>query len=85
MQKRYRSILGELHNLKRDDQGVWTVTTEPQGPGLYYYSLVIDGLTVADPASQTFYGMGRMASGIEIPYEGEDHCALKDVPTDELQ
>jgi len=47
--------------------------------------LVIDGLTVADPASQTFYGMGRMASGIEIPYEGEDHCALKDVPTDELR
>ena len=29
--------------------------------------------------------MGRMASGIEIPYEGEDYCALKDVPPGELR
>lgn len=26
-----------------------------------------------------------MASGIEIPYEGEDYCALKDVPPGELR
>ncbi len=24
-------------------------------------------MAIADPASETFYGMGRMASGIEIP------------------
>ena len=40
---------------------------------------------MADPASETFYGMGRMASGIEIPYEGEDYCALKDVPHGEIR
>lgn len=77
--------LGKLYDMKRDDQAVWTVTTEPQGPGFHYYSLVIDGLAVADPASQTFYGMGRMASGIEIPYEGEDYCAIKDVPHGEIR
>jgi enterochelin esterase-like enzyme len=77
--------LGKLYDMKRDDQGVWTVTTGPQGPGFHYYSLVIDGLAVADPASQTFYGMGRMASGIEIPYEGEDYHAIKAVPHGEIR
>ena len=61
------------------------MTTEPQGPGFHYYSLVIDGLAVADPASQAFYGMGRMASGIEMPYEGEDFCAYKDVPHGQIR
>ena len=77
--------LGKLYDMQRDSQGVWTVTTEPQGPGFHYYSLVIDGLAVADPASEAFYGMGRMASGIEIPYYGEDYCATKDVPHGELR
>ncbi len=27
-------------------------------------------MAVADPASETFYGMGRMASGVEIPFAG---------------
>ena len=77
--------LGKLYDMQRDSQGVWTVTTEPQGPGFHYYSLVIDGLAVADPASEAFYGIGRMASGIEIPYYGEDYCATKDVPHGELR
>lgn len=83
--KKVQIDLGKLYDMKRDDQGVWSVTTEPQGSGFHYYSLVIDGMAVADPASQTFYGMGRMASGIEIPYEGEDFCALKDVPHGEIR
>jgi enterochelin esterase-like enzyme len=83
--KKVQIDLGKLYDMGRDDQGVWSVTTEPQGPGFHYYSLVIDGLAVADPASQTFYGMGRMASGIEIPYEGEDYCALKDVPHGQIR
>jgi enterochelin esterase-like enzyme len=83
--KRVQIDLGKLYNMKKDSLGVWSVTTDPQGPGFHYYSLVIDSLVVADPASQTFYGMGRMASGIEIPYEGEDFCALKDVPHGEIR
>jgi len=71
--------------MQRDTAGVWSVTTEPQGPGFHYYSLVVDGLAVADPASEAFYGMGRMASGIEIPYEGEDYCACKNVPHGQIR
>ncbi|MGA9119206.1 MAG: alpha/beta hydrolase-fold protein [Bacteroidota bacterium] len=83
--KKVQIDLGKLYDMQRDSQGVWMVTTEPQGPGFHYYSLVIDSLAVADPASQTFYGMGRMASGIEIPYEGEDYCAINDVPHGEIR
>ena len=66
--------------MQKDKEGTWTVTTAPQDPGFHYYSVIIDGAVVADPASETFYGMGRMASGIEIPEEGVDFYTIKDVP-----
>lgn len=83
--KKVQIDLGKLYDMQKDDQGVWRVTTEPQGPGFHYYSLVIDGLALADPASETFYGMGRMASGIEIPFDGGEYYALKDVPHGEIR
>ena len=72
--------LGKLYDMTKDDQGVWSVTTNPQVPGFHYYSLVIDGVKVVDPASDTFYGMGRDASGIEIPEAGVNFHLLKNVP-----
>ncbi|MDD2304482.1 MAG: alpha/beta hydrolase-fold protein [Prolixibacteraceae bacterium] len=77
--KKVQIDLGKLYDMMKDDHGVWTVTTNPQVPGFHYYSLVIDGLKVADPASQSFYGMGRMASAIEIPEKGADFYVVKDV------
>jgi enterochelin esterase-like enzyme len=46
---------------------------------------LIDGVAVADPASETFYGMGRMASGIEIPFKGDGYYELKDVPHGDIR
>ena len=46
---------------------------------------MIDGVAVADPASETFYGMGRMASGIEIPFTGGGYYAEKDVPHGDIR
>ena len=40
---------------------------------------------MCDPAGETFYGMGRMASGIEIPTPGEDWWQTKDVPHGEVR
>jgi enterochelin esterase-like enzyme len=73
------------YDLAKDTAGFWEVTTDPIAEGFHYYSLLIDGVAVADPSSETFYGMGRMASGIEIPFEGEDYYALKDVPHGETR
>jgi len=78
--KKVQIDLGKLYDMTKDDQGVWSVTTAPQVPGFHYYSLVIDGIKVTDPASESFYGMGRMASAIEIPEKGADFYEIKDVP-----
>jgi enterochelin esterase-like enzyme len=72
--------LGKKYDMAKDTGGYWKVTTDSVGEGFHYYSLLIDNVAVADPASETFYGMGRMASGIEIPFAGGDYYALKDVP-----
>ncbi len=76
--------LGKKYDMARNSEGIWEVTTDSLTEGFHYYSLVIDGLAVADPASETFYGMGRMASGIEVPFSGDDYYAARDVPHGEL-
>jgi len=56
--------LGRKYDMTKNANGVWTVTTEPQGSGIHYYSLVVDGLSVADPSSESFFGCSRMMSCI---------------------
>jgi len=46
-------------DMVRDTNGVWSVTTPPQVPGFHYYWFMLDGVNVCDPASETFYGVGR--------------------------
>lgn len=76
--QRVQIDLGKKYDLKKGDDGFWDVTTDSLSEGFHYYSLLIDGVAVADPASETFYGMGRMASGIEIPIS-KNYYQLKDV------
>ena len=57
----------KLYDMEKDENGVWTVTTDSLPPGFHYYYLVVDGYRVADPASESFFGVGQMMSGIEIP------------------
>jgi len=77
--------LGRKYDMVKDNQGKWTATTDSIGEGFHYYSIIVDGLPVADPSSKTYYGMGRMASGIEIPFAGGGYYALKDVPHGDLR
>ena len=77
--------LGKKYELVKDTGGYWFATTDSISEGFHYYSLLIDGVAVADPASETFYGMGRMASGIEIPFQGDGYYSLKDVPHGDIR
>lgn len=77
--------LGRRYPMTKDEGGVWSVTTDPIPPGFHYYSIFIDGVAVCDPASETFYGMGRQASGIEIPAPDEAFYQIKDVPHGEVR
>lgn len=74
--------LGRMYDLQKDAEGIWTCTTEPQSEGFHYYFLVVDGVQVADPASESFYGCSMKTSGIEIPYDEAKapRFALRDVP-----
>jgi enterochelin esterase-like enzyme len=77
--------LGKKYDMVRDTGGYWQVTTDSISEGFHYYSLIIDGMAMADPASESFYGMGRMASGIEIPFTEGGYYALKDVPHGDIR
>jgi len=70
---------------QKDKDGFWTATTDPLVPGFHYYVLVIDGVQVNDPASETYYGTGKQTSGIEIPEKGVDYSLPKDVPHGEIR
>jgi hypothetical protein len=68
------------YDMEKDANGVWSVTTTPQSPGFHYYWFIMDGVNICDPTSETFFGVGRQYSGIEVPSKGEDFFDPKDVP-----
>jgi enterochelin esterase-like enzyme len=73
--------LGKVYDMKKDEKGVWTVTTDPLIPGFHYYYLMIDGFRFSDPASESFFGIGKMMSGIEVPaHDQEFYTARKNIP-----
>jgi len=77
--------LGKKYDMVKDTAGFWTATTDSISRGFHYYSLLIDGVAIADPASESFYGMSRMASGIEIPDKDGAFYAMKDVPHGDIR
>ena len=73
--------VGQNLDMVKDADGIWTVTTTPLVVGFHYYSLVVDGFTIADPATRTFFGSGWDNSGIEIPEApAVDYYLPKNVP-----
>lgn len=70
--------------LTKGEDGFWTGMTAPLDPGFHYYSVRIDGVDVNDPASETFFGSGRVMSGIEVPEDGVDFYDIKKVPHGEV-
>jgi enterochelin esterase-like enzyme len=83
--KKVQVDLGKLWDMERDSEGIWSVTIPPQVPGFHYYYLNIDGVRVSDPASESFYGVGRHSSGIEIPEAGADYYEIKNVPHGQIR
>ena len=71
--------------MQKGNNGNWTVTTPPAAPGFHYYWLVVDGVAVNDPGSETFFGYGKETSGVEVPEEGVDFYDAKDVPHGEVR
>ena len=54
--------------LTKGPDNIWSGTTpQPVVEGFHYYGVNIDGATVADPSTRTYFGSGWWNSGIEIP------------------
>jgi enterochelin esterase-like enzyme len=70
--------LGRLA-LTKDDNGVWTGTSNPLAVGFHYYTVQVDGATFNDPGTQTFFGSSRWSSAIEIPDPAGDFYQFKEV------
>jgi enterochelin esterase-like enzyme len=66
--------------MTRGSEGVWSATTPPSAPGFHYYWFFLDGVSVNDPASETYFGYGKETSGIEVPEIGADYYAIGNVP-----
>jgi enterochelin esterase-like enzyme len=78
-------MLDKKWDMVKDDQGVWTVTTDPLVVGFHYYFLLIDGVQVSDPSSESYFGWGKMSSGIEIPETNVDYYTVKNVPHGDIR
>ncbi|MHC4369971.1 MAG: alpha/beta hydrolase-fold protein [Planctomycetota bacterium] len=57
-----------LQPMTKDKSGVWSVTLGPAEPGIYVYSLVVDGLEIVDPSNSWLKVWLRTAKNlVEIP------------------
>jgi enterochelin esterase family protein len=69
----------KTYDMEKLADGTWNLVIPYPGPGLQYYWMIVDGLNVMDPGSETFYSNG-IKTAIEVPSPGEDFYDLKDVP-----
>jgi len=71
----------QIHDLAKDEEGVWSFTSEPLKPGSYQYWYVMDGLTMPDPVNTYVRpASGVYKSQVDVPGEGADWMAFRDVP-----
>src|SRR5512146_2088657 len=68
--------------LKKGPDNIWSGTTaQPAVEGFHYYGVNIDGGTVSDPSTRTYFGSGWWNSGIEIPAPDQEfYQPRKDIP-----
>ena len=77
--------LEKLYPATRDADGNWSAVTDPVRVGLHDYGLIIDGLHVCDPGTETYLDIGRHVSAIDIPEKDVDYYLARDVPHGELR
>lgn len=77
---------GENVQFTKDSQGVWSVTVGPLEPSMYYYSFVVDGISIIDPANPKVMRDGtRYTSTLIIPGEESNVFEANDVPHGTIQ
>ena len=73
--------MGENKELKKDERGVWSVTIDPLEPSMYNYNLILNGVSIIDPANPiTLRDVNRYSNMLIIPGKGSELFEVKDVP-----
>jgi enterochelin esterase-like enzyme len=76
---------GGRYPMTKGADGVWTGVTNAQDEGFHYYQLNVDGVSIPDPGTQSFYGSTRWSSAVEVPAHDQEIYALKNVPHGQLR
>lgn len=67
--------------MRKEDQGVWSVTTEPLQPDIYGYSLVADGVGLIDPNNPLMKpNLLSTQSAVHVPGPPSLPWEINDVP-----
>ena len=77
--------MGKPLPMQKDDQGVWSVTTEPLAPDYYGYSIIADGVSMFDPFNHVIKPnfLGR-ASELHVPGPASLSWEIGAVPHGEI-
>ena len=78
--QKVRVRIGPGFDMTKGPDGIWTVTTTPLVVGFHYYAVQIDGATIADPSTHTYFGSGWQNSAIEVPAPDAAFYEHQDVP-----
>lgn len=71
--------------MQKDEQGVWTFTSEPLEPDIYAYSFSVDGLRMIDPANSLLkYNLLNTDSEVHVPGPKSLPWEINDVPRGQL-
>jgi enterochelin esterase-like enzyme len=71
--------------MQKDDQGIWTVTTEPLAPDYYGYSFAADGVRLIDPENPLLVpNLLGSESAVHVPGPLSLPWELNDVPHGEI-
>jgi enterochelin esterase family protein len=72
-------------SMQKDDQGVWSFTTEPLEPDIYAYSFNADGLHLIDPLNPLLkYNLLNTESQVHVPGPKSLPWEINDVPRGQL-
>ena len=77
---------GRTEKLVKDDQGIWSLTTEPLPPDYYSYYFTVDGIRIPDPANGLIKpGIRTTQSAFSVPGEQAAFLEAGPVPHGEVR
>jgi len=74
------AFLDRARRMHKDDDGVWTFTTDPVAPDIYDYTFSVDGTRVVDPVNPQLKVWRSLSSMVEVPADPPAPHDRQDVP-----